>query len=303
MLSTLEVDRSRLAEIEILLADLERSVSALRAEKLQLQERLDSYKYPVLTLPSEIVSEILTQFVPQYPLYAPFIGPFSPTSLTQVCHKWREIALETSVLWKGISFFNRGSVEMPFKQQIQIANMWFARSRCSPLAIYIEEDYEMPMPEIFAAITPHRARWESLEVLLLVTPLPAFEGPMPQLRRIYLLPGFQIEDQPPAPIATFREAPLLRRAILDKTGLNLDIPWAQLTSLTLNKVHPVEFVPILQQTSQLLREVHITGERTMTYEAYHEAFASIPKFDGEDPNAEGDLDSDSSDAASNADSP
>ncbi|KAJ6581938.1 hypothetical protein B0H19DRAFT_1117074 [Mycena capillaripes] len=377
MLSTLEVDRSRLAEIEIQLADLERSVSALRAEKLLVQERLDFYKYPVLTLPNEIVTEIFTQFAPNFPVYPSFIGPFSPTSLTQVCHKWREIALATPMLWKCIAFYDTGDVELPFKRQVHIAELWLTRSGCCPLTIYIIENSSMNIPEIFAAIIPHRARWEYLEVLLPRSQLPTFEGPIPLLRHIDLL---LIRGQVPASITSFREAPLLRTAVLDimMTGLNIDLPWAQLTSLTINTAQPARCVPILQHTSHLihcelsfsvvlddgvgpfpditlpcleslalklgsesfnsligyldtfilpalcslqlpeqlltpdpieslrsfisksgckLREVHITGERSITDEAYREAFPSIPKFDGEDPDAESD-----SDATSDAES-
>ncbi|KAJ7917678.1 hypothetical protein B0H13DRAFT_2657737, partial [Mycena leptocephala] len=69
MLTNLDADRSRVADISAQILDLERSISALRIEKTQAQERLDSYKYPVLTLPNEIVSEIFIHFLPPYPLF------------------------------------------------------------------------------------------------------------------------------------------------------------------------------------------------------------------------------------------
>ncbi|KAJ7705931.1 hypothetical protein B0H14DRAFT_2415857, partial [Mycena olivaceomarginata] len=53
---------------------------------------------PVLTLPNEIISEIFVQFLPVYPLSSPSTGPFSPTLLTQICRRWREIALTTPLL-------------------------------------------------------------------------------------------------------------------------------------------------------------------------------------------------------------
>ncbi|KAJ6581940.1 hypothetical protein B0H19DRAFT_1370134 [Mycena capillaripes] len=267
MLSTLEVDRSRLAEIEVLIADLERSVSALRAQKLLVQERLDFYKYPVLTLPNEIVAEIFTQFAPNFPVYPSFIGPFSPTSLTQVCHKWREIALATPMLWKCIAFYDTDDVEVPFKRQVLIADLWLTRSGCCPLTIYIAEDNSMHMPEIFAAIIPHRARWEHLEVLLPLSHLPTFEGPVPLLRHIDLL---FLGGQAPASITSFREAPLLRTAVLEMTELNIDLPWAQLTSLTLNMIQPAQCVPILQQTSHLIHcELSFSGR-------HYDSVGSLP---------------------------
>ncbi|KAJ7882301.1 hypothetical protein B0H13DRAFT_1629544, partial [Mycena leptocephala] len=99
MLSALAADRARVADIEARILELERSLAALRLQKTVVQERLDSYKYPVLRLPNEIVSEIFTHFLPIYPLCPPVAGLLSPTVLTHICRKWREIALTTPDLW------------------------------------------------------------------------------------------------------------------------------------------------------------------------------------------------------------
>jgi proteasome lid subunit RPN8/RPN11 len=50
MSGPLQADRPHIAEIVAQILDLERSLYALRAEKTLVQERLDSYKYPVLTV-------------------------------------------------------------------------------------------------------------------------------------------------------------------------------------------------------------------------------------------------------------
>jgi hypothetical protein len=75
----------------------------LRSEKSAAQERLDSYKYPVLTLPSEIVCNIFIHFLPIYPTCPPLTGPLSPILLTHICGGWREIALALPVLWRAIT--------------------------------------------------------------------------------------------------------------------------------------------------------------------------------------------------------
>jgi hypothetical protein len=59
----------------------------LQSEKQLAQERLDSYTYPVLTLPNEIVGEIFVHVLPAYPLCPPLTGPDSPNSLAQICHE------------------------------------------------------------------------------------------------------------------------------------------------------------------------------------------------------------------------
>ncbi|KAJ6560151.1 hypothetical protein B0H19DRAFT_945240, partial [Mycena capillaripes] len=69
---------------------------------MAVQERLNSFKYPVLTLPAEIISEIFVHFLPIYPSCPPLTGFLSPTLLTQICRKWRHIALTTPALWRAI---------------------------------------------------------------------------------------------------------------------------------------------------------------------------------------------------------
>ncbi|KAJ7020267.1 hypothetical protein C8F04DRAFT_909373, partial [Mycena alexandri] len=67
-----------------------------------VQEELDSYKYPVLTLPTEIICEIFIHFLPVYPECPPPAGILSPTNLTQICRQWRDIALAIPTLWRAM---------------------------------------------------------------------------------------------------------------------------------------------------------------------------------------------------------
>jgi hypothetical protein len=110
--------------------------------------------------------------------------------------------------------------------------------------------------DIAAAVVPHRARWERLKLYSLYSfHLSILDGPMPMLR--YLDLG--IDSRAIGTEAVVFEAPLLRTVILnDKAAGKVILPWAQLTSLTLLCVYPHESVPILQQTSNLVRcELHI----------------------------------------------
>ncbi|KAF8134203.1 hypothetical protein K438DRAFT_1883436, partial [Mycena galopus ATCC 62051] len=102
MLIALATDRARVADLDADILRLERSLSALRSQRHLVLERLDSYKYPVLTLPNEITAEIFTHSLLLYPDCPPFAGRDSPTLFTQICRQWREIALETPILWRAI---------------------------------------------------------------------------------------------------------------------------------------------------------------------------------------------------------
>jgi hypothetical protein len=105
-MSTLEADRARVADLAAQILRLESSLSALRTEKVLAEKRLDTYKYPVLTLPNEIISEIFLHFLPIYPRCPLLTGILSPTLLTQIGCKWREIALTTPALWRAIELLD-----------------------------------------------------------------------------------------------------------------------------------------------------------------------------------------------------
>ncbi|KAJ7498026.1 hypothetical protein B0H11DRAFT_1627029, partial [Mycena galericulata] len=126
----LAADRARLAELD---AEIDALKSLLRTADIQrkrVKARLDAYKYPVFTLPNEIVSEIFTRVLPVYPRCPAVL----PTLLSSVCRKWREIALSTPNLWRAIC------ITMPMYSQIfeskwRLLETWLARSRKSPLSI------------------------------------------------------------------------------------------------------------------------------------------------------------------------
>ncbi|KAJ7827568.1 hypothetical protein B0H13DRAFT_2439230 [Mycena leptocephala] len=250
MLPGLEADRARVADLEAQISHLERSLFALQEEKILAQERLDSYKYPVLTLPNEIVSEIFIHFLPTYPLFPPLTGLLSPTLLTRICRRWREIALGTPALWCAISTSCRDGI--PSKQKAHIFDLWLNRSRCCPLSLQLGGgNPRLDITQVLKTVIPRRARWEHLDLYLPPSHLHIFDSPMPLLRHLDLeLSDYLATDSDV--LATFCDVPLLHSVILDASAVRLMLPWAQLTSLTLLRVYPRQCVPILQKTTNLV---------------------------------------------------
>ncbi|KAF8150416.1 hypothetical protein K438DRAFT_441446 [Mycena galopus ATCC 62051] len=247
MLPHLAADRARVADLDAKIVDLERSLFAMRIEKQLAQERLDYYKYPVLTLPNELTAEIFIQFLPPYPDYPPFTGPESPTLLAQICRQWREIALGTATLWRAISLSDPG---IPFEQKAHLLDAWLSRSRSCLLSLqFCDYDYDASDTiKILSVLVQHRTRWEYLDLNLSPSHIPIMEGPMPLLRRLHLT----VDDDSNRTIS-FREAPLLRSITLRAaTPLKVALPLGQLTSLMLNMAFRDEYVAILQQTCNLV---------------------------------------------------
>ncbi|KAJ7653700.1 hypothetical protein DFH06DRAFT_1299249 [Mycena polygramma] len=238
--ATLKRDRTGVAEIKSEILNLEHSLAWLYLEKALAKERLDSYKYPVLTLPTELVSEIFIHSLPLYPLCPPLLGFNSPTILSHICRQWREIALATPALWRAIRL---SDPHIAFEHQWRIADAWLVRSVCCPLSMHVNEE------QLFPAILPCRARLEHLK-LIITDPvdLSPLHGPMPSLRQLDLSLGWQSVGA-----FTFDNVPLLRSVTMNYSASRVvGLPWAQLTSLTLDHVDRDQCVRVLQQTSCLV---------------------------------------------------
>ncbi|KAJ7694300.1 hypothetical protein B0H14DRAFT_3044141 [Mycena olivaceomarginata] len=246
-------DRARIAEIE-------RSILVLRIEEDLVQERLDSYTYPVLTLPIEITSKIFRRFLPLYPQCPPSTGLRSPTLLTHICSDWRGIALSTPALWRalylhltGSSFWgyagNRNSESDKLyrdEQNNNLLRLWMTISGSYPLSIRINSDIA-DIPQCLGTLALHRARWEHLHAEWISGDTPPFLGdPMPLLRQLEVL------FSPDRDLVTLGNAPLLRSAsVTCYTVFPITLPWPQLTSLKL-RGYFWEFTPILRHTVHLV---------------------------------------------------
>ncbi|KAJ7872303.1 hypothetical protein B0H14DRAFT_186186 [Mycena olivaceomarginata] len=244
MLNTrLAADRALVADLDAKIQDLERTLSALRSEKVLAEERLDAYKYPILTLPNEIVCEIFIHFLPIYPICPPLTGLFSPILLTHICRRWREIALALPALWRAILIHpNRYPAS-------DLVSTMLSRSGPCPLSIWAADERQLGG---IHHLLLHRARWEYLTLHLDAAPelvFPTIGGSVPLLRHL----DFWLWNDMDRPVVSLREAPLLRSAILNNHAtVNIVLPWAQLTSLTLITMMMHECVPILQKTSDLV---------------------------------------------------
>ncbi|KAF8215595.1 hypothetical protein K438DRAFT_1954312 [Mycena galopus ATCC 62051] len=247
MLAHLAADRALVVNLDTKILDLERSLFALRAEKQPIQERLNSFKYPVLTLPNEITAEIFTHFLPPYPDCPPFADTDSPTLLTQICHEWREIALGTPTLWRAMA---PSDLSISSDRRAHLCETWLSRSGCCPLSVCFGDsnNKDRGVLKILSVLVRRRAHWEYLQLRLSSSHVRAIEGPTPLLRRLELT---VLEDL--GAIVTFSPAPLLCSLILCAlTPLNVALPLGQMTSLSLDPVYCSVYVVILQQTRNLV---------------------------------------------------
>ncbi|KAK7055873.1 F-box domain-containing protein [Favolaschia claudopus] len=225
MQKNLEADRACVAEIDAEIAWHEQCIAELQSRRVIASQALDAYKYPVLKLPNEIVSEIFLHFLPPSTICPPLTGLHSPSLLTHICSKWRAIALSTPDLWTTVpvSKFREG--------RDHIASEWLTRSPSRLLTVRIhglvEEDVSRGM---YSAIMSHRARLEHLTIIVPGHNIDLLEGPMPLLRHLHL-DLWQLSD---SQLVVLDNAPLLCSVVLSHQAAYLvELPWLQLTSLTL----------------------------------------------------------------------
>ncbi|KAJ6468676.1 hypothetical protein C8R47DRAFT_804085 [Mycena vitilis] len=246
MLASLEADRARVAELQTLGRPRSCISNApLRnCECINLVRKSDSIhnKFPVLTLPNELVSEIFVRVLPPYPEFPDLIGPSSPNPLCQICRRWREVAMATPELWSTISSFDNNR----HGRELRIFELWLEWSGHCPLSIKIAHD-NGANKELVNVIIPHRARWQYLKIDL-EDNLQMLDGPMPFLRHLEVALSRDTPER-----VSLLEVPLLRTVTLENVAaLRIVLPWAQLTSLTLLNTYPSDCVPILVQAHNLV---------------------------------------------------
>ncbi|KAK7014289.1 F-box domain-containing protein [Favolaschia claudopus] len=254
MLDFLEVDRTFLADNEAQILDLEaqisalqRSLSLLRAAQIPARERLYSYKYPVLTLPNEIIIEIFLWFLATYRGPPPLSGAQSPTCLGQVCRRWRDIALAIPALWRVIDMTPRDESLPGVKRTLHLACLWAERALHHPLSVYLKE-HDSLLP-IFMTNLPHRDRWEHL-TLNLRTAVSQVLDSLPALKSLDLTIRNPVLGSQPFIV---QHSPLLRAVVLnDFDSLHVTLPWSQLTSLTLLYLNSRDCMRILRQSPHLM---------------------------------------------------
>ncbi|KAJ6565464.1 hypothetical protein DFH09DRAFT_1034809 [Mycena vulgaris] len=253
-----ETIRARIAAIESQVQALESSLRSLRDESKALKRRLDSYTYPVLTLPNEIVAHIFMHFLPVYPLCPPITGLFSPTALGHICHKWRETSLSTPVLWRAISLYLDDKAKVQFS--LRLLESWLQRSGSCPLSIRLlgfpehlgEELGDVALAELdpfLEAIVSHCERWEYFKTNIPLRYLGT--GRTPLLRSLNI-EGRLVEGS--GWIAPSIEGPQLQKLALEwyREIFAIMVPWGQLTTLYLTFVTPLQFMDILHHAVNLV---------------------------------------------------
>ncbi|KAF7311295.1 F-box domain-containing protein [Mycena kentingensis (nom. inval.)] len=277
-------DRAQLALLTAESEALGATLLALRAKMDPIKRRLDSYIYPIATMPNEMLSEIFMCYVEDagvYPSGPEFFSGNRPETLLLVCKAWRDIALATPSLWRTLKFgygwfAQPGEFSGPpelIQAHVNVARKRLERSGVFPIAFSVPRYDEIgdPRRQDMATQTStlelllqsaHRMRWEYAHLELDAEYYgPRIEGPFPHLRHLditYRGDDWDEEsrsvDSILAPL-TSGNAPGLRVLFvrLSKDAWDaVSFPWTQLTKLYLGGgMLPSAALTILRQCAVL----------------------------------------------------
>ncbi|KAJ7217043.1 hypothetical protein GGX14DRAFT_601837 [Mycena pura] len=235
--------------------ELARRISCSHSEADALERPLSVD--PASMLPTEIVCDIFVHVLPVYPICPPLAGKSSPTQLTHVCRKWREIALSTPSLWRAI----RIRLCRDKSWDLDFVQTWLRRSGSCPLSLRMDEPPKLAVwaaTRVFEMIVPHRARWEYLSLYLRnwCNDLLEIAGPMPLLRGMKVdasCGSWNICTHSTSLPTVFCEVPHLRSmTFVEYTFPSIGFPWSQLTSLRLISIDVGDCTKLFQQTVNLV---------------------------------------------------
>ncbi|KAJ6602874.1 hypothetical protein DFH09DRAFT_1470974 [Mycena vulgaris] len=237
--------------------ELDREIKARVDERNSCEDLLDAYKYPVLTLPNEITSEIFLRFLPSPP-ERPFpFGLLTPTFLCQICRQWRDLALSTPALWSAIDLNLEEGRRYP--QKLAILRAWLQRSKNCPLSVALRcsQYFHVAGTAAFVeALVLHSARWADMVLMFPFQKLGLIQGDKPRLRKVTFgpIPSIRTSTPVPAPMGVFDRAPNLTSVILSASfnPFTIVLPWSQITTLQ-GYLYCDQITEILRHTARLER--------------------------------------------------
>ncbi|KAJ7280997.1 hypothetical protein C8J57DRAFT_107871 [Mycena rebaudengoi] len=158
--------------VALALLDWQNSTFCLPLIKLTLNGSLDLRAPSIMDrLPNELLSVIFTFAVEHCHDLSDLT--ISPTTLSHICRRWRQISLSTGALWTNIVLTFPTSVH-----QLVGTETWLAHSKTYPLDILLdfrdpawdwEENWHdfnrKDMEDVLLLLLPHVARWRSFELL------------------------------------------------------------------------------------------------------------------------------------------
>lgn len=241
--STISATLADVSQLDDEILRLQAALKELKHKRQGLQSYVNDHKVlvaPMLRFPSEVLSEIFRQcivvdWLDGIPEYASTSFDKTPLICASICSQWRNVALITPRLWSSITLTPRPK---HIKRHVNLAQLWFSRSRHSPLSISLQtpSDYRNNMRQLMDVFTSKSDCWRNVRLVL---PLPMLQFLGSAKNRLPVLEWLSIrlwEDIGSSkPIDTFACAPRLRALGIGSeiSPISFKAPWDQLRTVDL----------------------------------------------------------------------
>ncbi|KAJ7724845.1 hypothetical protein B0H16DRAFT_1595355, partial [Mycena metata] len=237
------------------------------------QARLDPTRYPVLTLPPEITSEIFLCCLPETREFDVLNPREAPLLLTHICGAWRQIAIATPQLWTTFYIADENGI---FDDLATVAETWFTRAGICGLSVKFHgsETDGTDFGSLLPVLRRHARDVRSLELYVDVGDLVMIDPPLEcvSLQKLTIGILIDLEELPSSslPLKLFdTDVPLLREVSMYGEPLRfLALPWQQLTKFTGESYSGMECLEALRAMPHLT-ECTFAASRGSTNEVFH----------------------------------
>ncbi|KAJ7471668.1 hypothetical protein B0H11DRAFT_2039487 [Mycena galericulata] len=193
-----DLQRARLAQTKQKIRDFQADLERLDAQRQELETVLETFLFPVLTIPPELMSKIFVACLPANGRVQPSRRA-APLLLAQICRQSVDLTFQNGSSFGGDPWIrSTGTFSMesgwqntdsPYDGACKLLQTWFRRTSRSTLSITLRCDSDrvaLP-PSILPAIAEFSKQWGRLEILLPVQDLPSLDGirgPFPLLHSL-----------------------------------------------------------------------------------------------------------------------
>ncbi|KAJ7924504.1 hypothetical protein B0H13DRAFT_1977786 [Mycena leptocephala] len=149
--------RQRLFDLDATISHHASIVQDHKQQRADVLSHLAFVVYPVVTLPTEITTEI---FKWCYEAGLRLLPSVAPLLLTRVCRDWRELALSTPALWDTID-------EIEFDDPLEdedFVSKWFSRAGTRPLSFGIIYPEHLESHHLESVIHRHASQLQWLDI-------------------------------------------------------------------------------------------------------------------------------------------
>ncbi|KAF9484437.1 hypothetical protein BDN70DRAFT_872449 [Pholiota conissans] len=238
------------------------SLSQVNCPYTQFIEAHKAILSPCRRLPTELIVEIFLC------CHSKFQNPkrnVVPWALSQVCHRWRIIALNMSTLWNDLPPMRLGALEKTqLKRQIALISTLLGRSGDSGLTFYLAKNISPTLDDaVVAMLFEHSERWMNISLSIsedVCTHFSKVKGRLSSLRSLNLL----LTRTGHLHVDMFEVAPNLREVTLGSLtwpGI-IKLPWSQLTSFTEDASRTDHIVAVFKFAADSLRKLNFITDQS-----------------------------------------